>query len=222
MSSWSGAQYETDLPQAAADASPLPRDLELFRQAQAGDRGSFGKIVLRYQDRLYNAILRIVGDPEEARDLTQETFTRALGKLDSFRGDSGPYTWLFRIALNLAISQLRKVQRHRTFSLEAGSASSNGQQTDADSQAAGLLNRLADRREQNPAEDAEQKEQHQQVLAALGRLDAEHRALLVMRDIEGFDYRQMAEVLNVPLGTLKSRLFRARLALREELRGYLR
>jgi RNA polymerase sigma-70 factor (ECF subfamily) len=92
---------------------------------------------------------------------------------------------------------------------------------DHDDQASSLLDRVAQDRGASPAEDVETREQHQQVLGALGRLDAEYRAVLVMRDIEGFDYQQMADVLGLPLGTLKSRLFRARLALRDELRPYL-
>jgi RNA polymerase sigma-70 factor (ECF subfamily) len=220
MSSLSGAHYEADLPIQSSDTSG-GRDAELLRKAQRGDRGAFGQIVVLYQDRLYNALLRVIGDPEEARELTQETFTRALVKIDSFRGEAGPYTWLFRIGVNLAISQLRKIQRHRTFSLDrpAGSGGANG--ADNDDQASSLIDRVAQDRGASPAENAETREQHQQVLAALGRLDAEYRAVLVMRDIEGFDYQQMADVLGLPLGTLKSRLFRARLALRDELRPYL-
>jgi RNA polymerase sigma-70 factor (ECF subfamily) len=220
MSSLSGAHYEADLPIQSSDTSG-GRDAELLRKAQRGDRGAFGQIVVLYQDRLYNALLRVIGDPEEARELTQETFTRALVKIDSFRGEAGPYTWLFRIGVNLAISQLRKIQRHRTFSLDrpAGSGGANG--ADNDDQASSLIDRVAQDRGASPADNAETREQHQQVLAALGRLDAEYRAVLVMRDIEGFDYQQMADVLGLPLGTLKSRLFRARLALRDELRPYL-
>ncbi len=221
MSSLSGAQFEADLPQQpAADASTAP-EAELFRQAQAGDRGAFGQIVLLFQDRLYNAILRLVGDTEEARELTQETLTRALVKIDSFRGESGPYTWLFRIAVNLSISQLRKVQRHRTFSLDHPGGPRDNGQGHADDQASSLVDRLAEHRAEDPAAALQRRECDQQVLAALGRLDAEYRAVLVMRDIEGFDYQQMAHVLSLPLGTLKSRLFRARLALRDELKGYL-
>jgi RNA polymerase sigma-70 factor (ECF subfamily) len=216
----SGAHYEADLPIQSSDPSG-GRDAELLRKAQRGDRGAFGQIVVLYQDRLYNALLRVIGDPEEARELTQETFTRALVKIDSFRGEAGPYTWLFRIGVNLAISQLRKIQRHRTFSLDrpAGSGGANG--AEDDDQASSLIDRVAQDRGASPADNAETREQHQQVLAALGRLDAEYRAVLVMRDIEGFDYQQMADVLGLPLGTLKSRLFRARLALRDELRPYL-
>lgn len=203
-------------------------DVALLQQAQAGDRGAYGQVVLLYQDRLYNAVLRLVGDREEAKDLTQEAFTRGLEKLSSFRGDAAPYTWLFRIAVNLAISQLRKVQRQRVFSLDQpgpsarSGAGGNGRYA-SDDQASGLIDRVAqDRTELSPPDRAEGRERDQAVLAALGRLDAEYRAVLVMRDIEGFDYQQMADVLGLPLGTLKSRLFRARLALRDELKAYMK
>ena len=223
MSSLSGAQFEADMPQAPADAAAGSPHAELFRRAQAGDRGAFGQIVVLFQDRLYNAILRMVGDSEEARELTQETFTRALVKIESFRGEAGPYTWLFRIAVNLSISQFRKVQRHRTFSLDhPGNGRGNGQGLKHDDQASSLVDRIAERRAENPADALQRQERDRHVLEALGRLDAEYRAVLVMRDIEGFDYQQMAEVLNLPLGTLKSRLFRARLALRDELKEYMK
>lgn len=192
------------------------QELAWMRQAQEGDRSAYGHVVFALQDRLYNAMFRMVGDPDEARELTQEAFTRGLMKIDSFRGDAGPYTWLFRIAVNLAISQLRKVQRQRTFSLDAASSEAES----SEGQAAGLLQQLADRAAATPEEQALKRERATQVVEALGRLDSEYRAVLVMRDVEGFDYQQMADILELPLGTLKSRLFRARLALREQLIAY--
>lgn len=223
MSSLSGAQFEAPEPSEPINLAAR-RELDLLRKAQHGDRASYGQLVVAYQDRLYNAILRLVGDADEARELSQEAFTRGLMKLSSFRGDASPYTWLFRIAVNLAISHLRKVQRHRVFSLDTPPRNGNGRHDD--DQASSLADRVSEGGLSGgiavlPPDDLERKELHREVLAALGRLDAEYRAVLVMRDIEGFDYQQMAEVLDLPLGTLKSRLFRARLALRDELRAYL-
>lgn len=217
MSSLSGAQFEADSPEEAAATRVTGHADELLRKARDGDRAAYGQIVTLYQDRLFNAVLRVVGDFEEARELTQEAFLRGLSKIDSFRGDAGPYTWLFRIAINLAISQLRKVQRHRVFSLDAPGP--NGQGDRGEDAASHVVDRS--QRSVSPPEALENKERDQQVMAALGRLDPEYRAVLVMRDIEGFDYQQMADVLELPLGTLKSRLFRARLALRDELKSYL-
>jgi RNA polymerase sigma-70 factor (ECF subfamily) len=207
---------------AAAKATGLRPDVALLQKAQAGDRGAYGQVVLLYQDRLYNAVLRLVGDREEARELTQEAFMRGLMKIDSFRGDASPYTWLFRIAVNLAISHLRKVNRFRVFSLDRPGGGKGGRYGD-DDQASSLVDRVARDRADGapPPQKMEGRERDQAVLSALGRLDAEYRAVLVMRDIEGFDYQQMADVLGLPLGTLKSRLFRARMALRDELKAYL-
>jgi RNA polymerase sigma-70 factor (ECF subfamily) len=232
MSSLSGTHHEpADLGADALDAEAfvapggagergLRPDIALLERAKTGDRGAYGQIVVLYQDRLYNAVLRVVGDRDEAMELTQEAFTRGLMKLSSFRGDASPYTWLFRIAVNLAISQLRRVQRNRVFSLDHPRES-------GEAHAAGLIDQvsadgLGRSAAPSPPQRLEQRERDEQVLAALGRLDAEYRAVLVMRDVEGFDYQQMADVLGLPLGTLKSRLFRARLALRDELRSYLK
>jgi len=235
MSSLSGTHHEpADLaadaldaevfnePGAAGDRGLRP-DIALLERARTGDRAAYGQIVVLYQDRLYNAVLRVVGDRDEALELTQEAFTRGLMKLDSFRGDASPYTWLFRIAVNLAISQLRKIQRNRVFSLDRPGSRADG----GDSPESGLADRVSEDGlgrsvAATPSQRIEQRERDEQVLAALGRLDAEYRAVLVMRDVEGFDYQQMADVLGLPLGTLKSRLFRARLALRDELRSYLK
>jgi len=191
----------------------------LIKKARSGDRTAYGQIVQLYQDRLFNGLLRMVGDPEEARELMQETFARGLEKIDTFRGDASPYTWLFRIGINLAISQLRRDERRRTFSLDGFSASNNGSMHEGD-QAAGLAGQIASRGDQ-PSHAMERREKHQIVLDALGRIDPEYRALLIMRDVEGFAYQQMSDALNVPLGTLKSRLFRARIALRDELAPHL-
>src|SRR3954462_3082006 len=174
MSSLSGTHVHAETPVAPETAGL--RELELLRKAQRGQREAFGQLVLLYQDRLYNAVLRLVGDREEARELTPEAFTRGVMKLASFRGDASPYTWLFRIAVNLAISQLRKIKRHRTFSLDAAS-NGNGRHS-TDDQASGLVDRLASKTAR-PSDDLEDREQGEQVLAALGRLDAEYRAVLV-------------------------------------------
>jgi RNA polymerase sigma-70 factor (ECF subfamily) len=202
----------------AADAESA-RAMALIKRARNGDRGAFGQLVVLYQDRLFNAVVRLVGDRDEAAELTQEAFTRGLASLETFREQSGPYTWLFRIAVNLSISRLRKVHRHRVFSLDRPSPG-NGRSGHQEDQAAGLVDRMRESAP-GPSAEAERKERAEQVLAALGRIDPEYRAVLVMRDIEDFDYQQMADVLGLPLGTLKSRLFRARIALRDELKAYM-
>jgi len=174
------------------------RELNWLRQAQAGDRAAFGRIVIAFQDRLYNAMLKLTHNPDEARELTQETFLRALASLQSFRSESSPYTWLFRIATNLALSDLRQANRRRIVSLER-----------TGDQAAGLV-----------MPQIETRERQEMVVRALSRVEPDQRILLILRDIEQLDYAEIAEILELPLGTVKSRLFRARLALREELKDY--
>lgn len=215
MSSLSGAQFEGGLHPVGAGASRVgAQEEDLLRRARAGDRAAFGQIAMLYQDRLYNGVVRIVGDRETARDVVQEAFARGMAKLDGFRGESGAYTWLFRIAMNLAITELRRTQRQRTFSIDR-----NAMWRDDDP--ASPASRLEDDSEPVPSV-VERRERAGVVLEALGRLDPDYRAVLVMRDVEGFDYQQMADVLGLPLGTLKSRLFRARVALRDELKEYLK
>jgi RNA polymerase sigma-70 factor (ECF subfamily) len=244
VSSLSGTRYKAELPSngdppagnssggnssngEAPDAVKLPangREAALLVKTRRGDRSAYGQIVVLYQDRLFNALLRMVGETEEARELTQETFARGLEKIDTFRGEASPYTWLFRIGMNLAISNLRRSQRVRVFSLDAGDYGGNGSRGESPrgkDQAAALIDRVASAKGDSPQQAMERNELHQVVVDALGRLDAEYRAVLVMRDVEGFDYQQMADVLALPLGTLKSRLFRARMALKDELGPYL-
>ena len=195
-----------------------------FEQARAGTRSAYGTVVRLYQDRLFNAVFRLVGDHDDAAEVTQEAFARGFEKLSDFRGDSGPYTWLFRIAMNAAVSRLRRASRRKTVSLDALDAMGGGYATSYRGGGGDpRRGRYADSIQGNgpsPSDVAEQSEDHRAVVDALARLDAEHRALLVMRDLEGFDYKQMAEVLDLPLGTLKSRLFRARVALREQLQDH--
>ena len=190
-------------PLDASRLAIVDREAEWFAQARQGDRAAFGRLVQAMQDRLYNAVHRMVRRPEDAMDVTQETFAKALAGIGECRGDSKPYTWLFRIAMNCAISRQRKeAVRH---------AASIDQSTTDDG---ALRDRLSDGRGPTPAEGAIRNERVEQVRVALARLDPDERAILVMRDVDGMEYVEMAQVLEVPLGTLKSRLFRARMALR--------
>ena len=182
---------------------------DAFARARKGDRAAFGQLVMMVQDRLYNAVYRMTGDRDEAADLTQEAFTKSLEHIGSFRGEAQPYTWMFRIALNLVLSRRRSMKVRHAVSIDAEIKSNT-----SDDQ----MSRLRERLESNvpsPADRAEHNERLRVVSDAMDRIEPEDRALLVMRDIDGLDYNEMASVLEVPLGTLKSRLFRARMALRE-------
>ena len=205
-------------PSSTSPADDPAAAVALFDRACRGDRAAFGQIVRLYQDRLYTTVLRLIGQRDEAVELTQEAFTRALQSMHKFRGESAPYTWLCKIATNLALDRLRRQTRRPTFSLNGSDgAKVNGSSRD---QAAGLIERMR-QSGPGPAEALDLRERAEQVVAALGRLDPDYRVLVVLRDVDGLDYQQMADVLEMPLGTLKSRLFRARVALREELKAYM-
>jgi len=177
---------------------------------QRGQTEAYGELVRRYQDRVFNACWRICGHLEDARDLTQEAFLKAFEGLGAFRQQSGFYTWIYRVAVNLAISHRRNVHRRRTLSLDAGSAV-------AGTHAEELNKRVKSESDDDPTRGPDDAELHRAVAHALLSLDDDHRAVIVLRDIEGFDYQEIAAILQVPPGTVKSRLFRARIALQQAI-----
>ncbi len=184
-------------------------DAQLVQQVQAGRTDAFGDLVRKYQDRVFNTCWRICGNLEDARDIAQDAFIKALEGLSNFRGESGFYTWLFRIAVNLALTHRRDAARRRTLSMESALAGTQAEE---------LAGRIAD---PNPIGDGEEKDRTEMmscVARALHNLDDEQRAVVVLRDMEGFDYVEIADILGVPPGTVKSRLHRARAALGEALR----
>ena len=183
----------------------------LVQQACAGDMNAFSRLVVRYQDRVLNTCWRICGNADDAQDLAQEAFLKVMEAIRSFRRQSTFYTWLFRVAVNLALGHRRQNARQVRLSLHHG----NGEQV-VEHQAARLVGRVSNEPE-SPAGRMAARETEQQILAAMDRLDDEHRTVVVLRDIEGFDYAQIAEILDVPVGTVKSRLSRARMELRERL-----
>jgi RNA polymerase sigma-70 factor (ECF subfamily) len=182
-------------------------DTVLVKQCQRGDADAMGRLIIKYQDRLYNTILKICGNPDDAAELTQETFVKVLESIGSFRGESSFYTWLFRVGVNLALNFCGRRLRLGMRSLDA----SSGQQESS------LASSLPDTREIDPAKVAQNQELVGHVLAALEKLDDNQRAIVVLRDIEGQNYEQIAQILQIEIGTVKSRLSRARTALRELL-----
>ncbi len=192
---------------------PIPfEDAELIERIKNGDTESYGVLVRKYQDRVFNTCWRICGHLEDARDLTQEAFLKAFDSLSEFQQRSGFYTWIFRVAVNLALSHRRSAQRRGMVSLDQlGGA--------AETQAGDLSRQVSGRSPVDPARSAGDEELQGRVTRAIQQLDDDHRAVIVLRDIEGFDYRELAEILSIPPGTVKSRLHRARLAVRDAVTG---
>ena len=201
----SSVQWNSQLDVNRQPVHPGPSDAALVRQAQDGVAEAFAELVSRYQDRLYNTCYRLCNDDAEALDLTQTTFLKALEALPRFEARANFYTWLFRIAVNQAFSQRRARRYRRTASLDELDERGHWREPAAPAE------------QHNPSRSVEREEARQQVQAALARLDPEFRAAVVLKDIESMDYASIAEILEVPVGTVKSRIYRGRMMLRELL-----
>lgn len=173
-------------------------DYTLIRLVLEGNTSAFDVIVRRYNTKVYSLAYRLLNSVEDAEDVAQDTFSQAFKGLVSFRGTSKFYTWLFRITYNLAISQRRK--RKPSLSLNS--------QTDSQ----GEITLPSD--DASPMKNMEDEEGKTLMDKALGLLSLDHRAGLVLKEIEGFSYEEIALSLGVPVGTVRSRLHRARLELR--------
>jgi RNA polymerase sigma-70 factor (ECF subfamily) len=190
-------------------------DVVLVEQCRQGDSAALERLILKYQNRIYNTILKMCANRDDAAELTQETFVKVIENIDRFEGRSGFYTWLFRIAVNLTLNYCQRSLKFGCRSLEAYDEEHSAE---VKSQ---LKEFLRDDASPDPAEMAQNKELYGLVVEALTKLDDAQRAVVVLRDIEGMNYAQMTQVLGVELGTVKSRLSRARSNLRDILEAML-
>jgi RNA polymerase sigma-70 factor (ECF subfamily) len=184
----------------------------LVAELQAGSEQAFALLIAQYSHPVYSMIARSLRDPADAADVTQEVFVKVFRHIGSFHGDASLRTWIYRIALHEASNQRRWWSRHKRKELTL-----DAQQENEDGEAFCLGDTLASGVE-SPFECAVQSEAKEQVAAALRNIPEAFRTVVVLREIEGFGYEEIAEMLNVNLGTIKSRLTRGRAALREELR----
>lgn len=191
-------------------------DRDLVERCRNRDGAAFNEVVDRYKTKVYNYLLRMMGNAADAEDLTQEVFVRLFTSLDSFRSQASLNTWLFRIAGNLCIDHFRRAKKHRAiaFSLD--------EPHDAESAESGSRQAYeVPDMTYEPHRVAESAETAQQIQQALGQLPEKLRAVLILHDIEGLPYDEIAQIAGCPLGTVKSRLFNARLQLRQRLTNYL-
>ena len=179
-------------------------DAQLVQATLGGEKQAFGVLVQRYQDRLFNTLLRFTGSRHDASDLVQDAFIQALVKLDTFRGDARFYTWLYRIAMNLSLSQRRK--RRPVASVDVAKERVGDEPMDEG---------------QGPQQELLEVERAEIVQRALLSVGDEHRQILLLREMEGCSYDQIGEILGLPVGTVRSRLFRARAQLKEQLHAML-
>jgi RNA polymerase sigma-70 factor (ECF subfamily) len=192
-------------------------DLRLAEAAKKGDQSAWSALVKRHQDRLFSTCLRMVRDRDLAVDLTQDSFIKIIQGVDSFDGRSKLTTWMTRVTMNVCLSKLRseKLRRHASLDAMAGGAGAGSLSTrrSADGRESGSSGEL------DAGSHVEAREERERVLRALADLDPEQRAILILCDCRGLPYEQIAEVLGVAVGTVKSRVFRARTALRDAVEG---
>jgi RNA polymerase sigma-70 factor, ECF subfamily len=178
-------------------------DTVLVERTVGGDRASFGELVRRYQDRLFHTAVRLLGNTDDAADVVQDAFLNAYVSLGAFKGDARFFTWLYRIAVNSAISLKRRQRVAVTADGPNGPA---------------IAPEPIDLSESSRPELAvERAEEIERLQAALDCLTPEHRIVLVLKEIDGQKYETIAEILQVPIGTVRSRLHRARVELRDKL-----
>lgn len=186
----------------------------LVEQARQGDARAFEALVNRYKDKIFVYVTRMIHDPVDAEDITQDTFLRAYQSLGNFRGAASFQTWLYRIASNLVIDAVRRRKRRDdgNISLDAPVDTDEGE----------VARELADER-RGPEELASSSALQQEVRRAIAEISPKLRSVLVMYDLQGMSYQEIADVMGCPLGTVKSRLFNARAQLKDllEQRGVL-
>jgi RNA polymerase sigma-70 factor, ECF subfamily len=199
-------ELTTDLARRRIVMSRGLDDQSLVQACRSGQTEAFGVLVRRYQDRLYPTVHRLLGSAEDTEDILQDTFVRAFEKLDQFHGESSFYTWIYRIAVNLALSGHRKRRVRSAHRIKWEHSTSHGLEP----------------RDESPEADAtvslERAERERIVTAALDQLGPEHRAVVILKDFDGRRYEEISEILHIPVGTVRSRLHRARCELRDRLR----
>ena len=203
------AGQSSDAPQCNTDLTPL-REMQLLELHRDGESDATEELLSGYQHRIYGVCYRMLHDAESARDLTQEAMIKILQGLDSFDGRSKLSTWIIRVAMNCCLSHLRreKIRRHASLDLSIGDGLTLGQS---------LSDESGQKREHFDFSSVERDEGRAILERSLQALDADSRAILVLRDVQELEYQQISEILDLPMGTVKSRLFRARAALREKL-----
>jgi RNA polymerase sigma-70 factor, ECF subfamily len=192
----------------------LADDLTLVKRVQGGDQRAFRTLVERYQRKVYAVAFGMLKDREESMDVAQEAFVKVYKYLDHFKGDSSFYTWLYRITVNICIDLLRKRGGARGEDVEFDEKLAHDT---SEAQIGALGSRLGT----NPQKSALRRELAEKIQQALEQIPEKHRAILLLREIEGMSYEDLSRVLEIPKGTVMSRLFHARAKLQKILGEYL-
>lgn len=185
-------------------------DANLVKRVQNGDPAAFRALFDKYNRRAYAVALGVVKNQQDAHDVVQDAFIKVHKHIGKFQGSSSFYTWMYRIVMNLSIDYIRKRKRNTEFD--------DGVKKDSVAGDGALLPRIMD---ENPGKTVGRRELTEHIQAALAELPEYHRQVILLREIEGMTYEEMAEALDVPKGTIMSRLFHARRKMQEMLSGYL-
>lgn len=206
---------------AEAGAAPAERTIgddaemrAIVARAQAGDEAAFRELFDRYHRRAYSVALGVVRNRQDAADIVQDAFIKVHRHIANFQGSSSFYTWLYRIVMNLAIDHLRRNKKARSLDYDDG-VRRTAMEVEGDG---GMLPRILDG---NPGKTVLRRELSGAIQKALDELPEYHRAVILLREVEGLSYEEMAQVLKVPKGTIMSRLFHARKKMQEALSEYM-
>ncbi len=188
-------------------------DLALVERVQSGDREAFRELVERYQRKVYSICYGMLKDSEASLDVSQEVFIKVFRYLEKFNRDSSFYTWLYRITVNMCIDHIRKNGRVQRVEYD--------DRLSHDGESAGDEHIMPSKLGLHPDQVYGRKELRQKMLEALETLSEKHRTILILREVEGLSYEEMADVLNISKGTVMSRLYHARRYFQEALQDYL-
>ncbi len=192
-------------------------DLTLVQRVRTGDQRAFKLLVERYQRKVYGVAVGMLKDREEARDVAQEAFVKVYRYLDHFKGDASFYTWLYRITVNICIDVIRKKGGVSGGAREAVEFDDSMRHDVAEANIGALGSRLGT----NPQKSALRAELAQRITEAINQIPEAHRQILLLREVEGMSYEELARTLKIPKGTVMSRLFHARLKMQKILNEYL-
>lgn len=182
-------------------------ELKLIERSRNGDTAAFGELVALFEKKVYNLAYRFTNNDDDALDLAQEAFLRAFTNLNDFRGTSSFGTWIHRITANLCLDEIRRRRRQPVYSLDVAVTTEEG----------GEVERQLVDESDTPLETVEKRELQAEIQAGINSLDDEFRLAVVLRDLQGHSYEEIAEIMGVSIGTVKSRISRGRRALKEKL-----
>ncbi len=189
-------------------------DFDLVKRARKGDDAAFAKLVVRYQRKVYSVALGMTKNPEDAMDITQDAFVKIHRYLNKFQGNASFYTWIYRIVINLCIDHIRREGRRANTDFDEKTRYSSEEMVGTEI--------LAQRQDVSPSKMLSRKELATRIQDAVSELPEYHQAVIIMREIEGFSYTEMADTMNLSKGTVMSRLHHARQKLKKALESYIK